>query len=456
VIAGLEEVYETVDGGSNWRTIGPYWNFYFPCWGVDATYTAEGMGNRCPLTTHPDQHSVAIGKVGGQTRLFIGNDGGVYSRPLNGGTVNGNGNATDWKSLNDGTMDALQYYAVDVGLADPSNTHTPPGDESVIISGGLQDNGGSILRRGAGQEMNSNFGGDGGDVLVDPDDGCNIVQEYVVMAMRVTNKCARLLPGVDDPLAFLDLSKANTRSIAPPDINARFIAPFVASESNIDHWLAGGNTVWWQDKGFAIQSGSEWKPVKTWADPGKVTTALAMNGNTAIAAFCGPCNNAGFARGASIGTYDPATKAWSWVDDSDGLPNRYVAGAAVDGTNLYVVMNGFSRRFTEGPGADVGHVFKWNGAGAWVSIDGAGAGAFPDVPANSIEILSNGALVVGTDLGVVYKAAGSSTWQRLGGNFPVTTAIDVELGPDGKLYAATHGRGIWRIDSPVPWAPATG
>jgi len=71
------------------------------------------------------------------------------------------------------------------------------------------------------------------------------------------------------------------------------------------------------------------------------------------------------------------------------------------------------------------------------------------VPANSIEILPSGALVVGTDLGVVYKAAGSGTRQRLGGNFPVTTAIDVELGPDGKLYAATHGRGIWRIDSPA-------
>jgi hypothetical protein len=27
---GLEEVYETTDGGSNWKTIGPYWNFYFP------------------------------------------------------------------------------------------------------------------------------------------------------------------------------------------------------------------------------------------------------------------------------------------------------------------------------------------------------------------------------------------------------------------------------------------
>ena len=450
LVAGLEEVYETVDGGSNWRTIGPYWNFSFPCWGVDAQYPSEGVGNRCPLTTHPDQHAVAVGRVGSSLRLFIGNDGGVFSRPLNGGSVNANGNATDWKSLNDGSMDALQYYAVGVGLAKSSNPYTPPGSDSVVISGGLQDNGGSILRVGAPDgEMNSNFGGDGGDVLVDPNDGCNIVQEYVVLAMRVTNKCARLLPGVDDPLAFIDLTKANTRSIAPPDINARFIAPFVANDSNIDHWLAGGNTVWWQDKGFAIQSGADWKPVKTWSDPGKVTTALAMDGTTAIAAFCGPCNNAGFTRGVSIGTYNATTKAWTWVDDSDGLPNRFVAGAAVDGSNLYVVLNGFSRRFTEGPGAGIGHVFRWNAAtGAWESIDGSGAGAFPDVPANSIEVLSNGSLVVGTDLGTLYRAAGSSSWQRLGTNFPVTTSIDVELGPDGRIYAATHGRGIWRIASP--------
>ena len=29
VFVGLEEVYETEDGGSHWTTIGPYWNFDF-------------------------------------------------------------------------------------------------------------------------------------------------------------------------------------------------------------------------------------------------------------------------------------------------------------------------------------------------------------------------------------------------------------------------------------------
>ena len=53
--------------------------------------------------------------------MVVGNDGGVYSRPLN-GQVNGNGNATDWTSLNDGSIDALQYYAVGIGNI---NHHRP-------------------------------------------------------------------------------------------------------------------------------------------------------------------------------------------------------------------------------------------------------------------------------------------------------------------------------------------
>ena len=49
----------------------------------------------------------------------------------------------------------------------------------LVVSGGLQDNGGSILRgvrpNGANSDtkMGSNFGGDGGDALADPADGCN-------------------------------------------------------------------------------------------------------------------------------------------------------------------------------------------------------------------------------------------------------------------------------------------
>ena len=52
------------------------------------------------------------------------------------------------------------------------------------------------------------------------------------------------------------------------------------------------------------------------------------------------------------------------------------------------------------------------------------------------------------DLGVVYSTNGGSTWSRLGTNLPYTTAMDVTLGPDNRIYVATHGRGIWSIPKP--------
>jgi hypothetical protein len=75
------------------------------------------------------------------------------------------------------------------------------------------------------------------------------------------------------------------------------------------------------------------------------------------------------------------------------------------------------------------------------------SGNLPDVPVNDV-LVSSGRLVVATDLGVVISSDGGATWSRLGANLPYTTAIDVHVGPDAKLYAATHGRGIWSIPQP--------
>jgi hypothetical protein len=295
--------------------------------------------------------------------------------------------------------------------------------------------------------MVSNFGGDGGDVLVDPNDGCNIVQEYVYLSMSVTQTCAH--PNLLNPKhqnAFLDPTKATSFNIAPPDINARFIAPFVANDQNINEWLAGGNSLWMQEKGFAIRKGSEWTKAYTLPTPNLLYTALAMNGNEAIAGWCGAtnCNNSGFTRGITIGTKTGGKWSFAEANVSD-LPNRYIGGVAIgpDGA-YYVALSGFNRTFTEGPGAGIGHVFRSTDGQHWTDI----SANFPDIPANSIKALANGSLVVGTDLGVVYRAPGSTQWTKLGTNLPLTVATDVELGPDGNIYAATYGRGIWRIANP--------
>jgi hypothetical protein len=415
VYVGLEEVYESRDAGVSWTTIGPYWNFDFRCWSI------LDSANTCPQTTHPDQHSIAFGNG----RVYVGNDGGLYSRPID-GTVNADGHATDWQSHN-GNLRTLQYYSVGVGRV--------PG--GVAIAGGLQDNGGSLLlpedRSGSGR-MGSPFGGDGGDIIVDPDDGCKILDEYVFLTLWLTENCGRS-NGLTHAI----------RDVSIADPSPRFTAPFRADSMNKNLWIAGGRYLWKNDKGFAIQRGTEWVPIFD-NGAGHSTTAISVQNAVVYSAWCGPCNNDGFARGLSTNAGAGGFRHLALPAD---MPNRYVSAVAIDpadasGMTAFVGFNGFSRRFTEGPGAGFGHLWKTVNAGAsWTDV----SGNLPDVPVNDI-VISDGKLVVGTDLGTVVSFDNGATWKRLGSNLPYTTVMDLHLGVDGLIYAATHGRGIWSIAKP--------
>lgn len=428
VWAGLEEVFETKDAGSHWSAVSPYWNFTFPCWSIYDTPQNGQPGNTCPLAGHPDQHSVAVG--GGN--VYFGNDGGVYRRPVN-GTVNANGNATDLVSMStDGTLGALQYYSVSVGK------DTTSGNGGMVVSGGLQDNGVSNLfsvktdATNADTGMGSNFGGDGGDGAADPNNGCNQLQEYVNLAVKVTNNCA-LNPGA--------LTEADSKSwsIDPGDPSPRFIAPVDLDASKSDTAIMGGRYVYTVPNVWQARSASA---VKTAFDQGagRSTTAVAMTNGTAYASWCGPCGNVGFARGVATN----AGGSWHQLA-LDGVPNRFIAGVGVDkanGNHAFLAVNGFSRRFSEGPGVGIGHVYETTDGGAtWTDI----SANLPDVPASTVKLLPSGALVVGTDLGAFVRPAGATDWKVLGTGLPLTVVMDIEQGPDGNVYAATHGRGIWSI-----------
>ncbi len=424
VWAGLEEVFETKDGGSHWATPSPYWNFYFPCWDINDDK------NSCPLAGHPDQHSVAASNG----YVYFGNDGGIYRRPVN-GELNANKNATDLVSINDGTNDALQYYSVSVGK-DKDNG----GD---VVSGGLQDNGVSNLFAvqpdGSNNDpegrMGSNFGGDGGDGIADPRDGCNQVQEYVYLSAEVTNNCAQ-------NKGALSPSDATSRSIDPGDPNPRFIAPMNLDSGNHDAAIFGGQYVWTADDIWKAQDSSALtKAFDNGA--GHSSTAVAMANGVGYSSWCGPCNNAGFDRGIST---NAGTGEWHQLNLPADFPNRFVQGLWVDptdGNHAMAAINGFSRRFTEGPGVGLGHLYEtYDGGASWSNE----SGDLPDVPASTILKTAKG-VALGTDLGVFYREDNSSNWQRLGGNFPLTVVMKLTASPDGSVvYAATHGRGIWSFD----------
>jgi sugar lactone lactonase YvrE len=62
--------------------------------------------------------------------------------------------------------------------------------------------------------------------------------------------------------------------------------------------------------------------------------------------------------------------------------------------------------------------------------------------------MSHGRLALATDQGVFTAAGGAgsrTSWSRLGFGLPNAAVDDVTPGPSGYIYAATHGRGVWRI-----------
>jgi hypothetical protein len=175
---------------------------------------------------------------------------------------------------------------------------------------------------------------------------------------------------------------------------------------------------------------------------------VSVSRGVVYAGWCGPCNNQGFARGIAVGNTDGTGWHQLTLPVDGTVPNRFVSGFDVDPADpahVYVAINGFSRKWTEGPGAGIGHVFESRDSGVtWTDI----SANLPDIPSNAIRILPGGGLVLGTDLAVLYRAPGRRDWAVLGRNLPTTAALQVKIGPDGRVYAATHGRGLWALPAP--------
>jgi hypothetical protein len=437
--AGLEEVYETQNGGSGWNTIAPYWNFGFNCF----SYTPfEGTCDH--NQAHSDQHAAVISAG----KLYIGNDGGVYARALT------NHKVGDWTNLN-AHMDALQYYGAQ-------------GSGDSTIYGGMQDNGsnkvfpttGTVLDD-TGKPINVSsvqvFGGDGGYTLVDPNNSNNVITEYTgLTALKSTD------------------GGANWHFITPADPDPRFIAPINMDRTNPSHLVAGGAFVWNSEAGVAGTTAGT-GVATDWQNIFDVRSALGGNALSQVtaldaitvggtqyvaAAWCGRCNpsfpsGSGFAAGIvmlsnSGGSWHATAQecTGSSACPNGGLPNRYITGVKIDTTNpshAYLSLSGYSRHWIVGPDdPGVGHVYQTaNGGSTWADV----SGNLPDIPANDVA-LHNGALTVANDIGVFTSSDNGSTWSRVGTNLPSVVVAQLTVDPNGTLVAATHGRGIWTISAP--------
>jgi len=415
--AGLEEVYESTDGGSSWITASPYWNYNFAC-----DYTTPAT---CPQVTHPDQHAMMIA----DGKIVIGNDGGVYSRPLSDVAEDGN-----WSDLN-ATLRSWQYYDARAGKI---------GGNGIGIWGGLQDNGSSILDPGSSQ-MAEAAGGDGFDVIIDPQSANRLAGEYVYGTMYTSTDGGHSFNDDISPTCFAQ----EEVGLAPRpncDPDPRFVTPIVPDLQNKNVWLLGGEDVWMSKAGFGTNcddSACSWQMLYDTGSANSVTALTSAGGGTIVyAAWVGGGGNPGPSFASGIATNYGGS--WHQINMA-GLPSRYISGVTVDPTNpahAYAVFSGFSRHFV--PGGGVGHVFEtFNGGQSWTDI----TGNLPDVPGDAL-VLSHGQLALGTDIGVFTAREGqgaATSWSRLGSGLPDAADDDLTLGPDGDLYVATHGRGVWRL-----------
>ena len=429
---------------------------------TDAGATFTDMTNDANnLGMHPDQHALAF--AGNQT--FVGSDGGVMR--TSGQYVNASAQCdtrglsasqlvrchawlssipTRIDSINDG-LATLQFNSFSINAADASND----------IMGGTQDNGTWSF---GGKSWFESVGGDGGQSGVSPRDPSLRMHTYA---------------GPQGDVSFRGTDTLGWNWIFDPvgGESFSFYIPIIVDPMVEGSWFLGGQRVWrTQDNGgdqayleqhcneffgdFSVQCGD-------WVQLG--------NGTTLTGTAYGPASD------PKIGQYVVAiTRAASdadtlWVAtrrgrvfvsknaggsaagvtysriDTGSQPRRFVSGIAVDPANAnhaFVAFSGYSANTPAQPG----HVYD-------VQFDpGTGVAAWTDISYDIGELPVTGLarddltgdLYAATEFGVLVLQSGTTSWTLAAGSLPAVAVYNLNIDSNGRvLYAATHGRGAWRL-----------
>ncbi len=402
VYAGGVNVVASADGGATWVTTGDVYCNNAPI---------------CVSPLHPDQHAIAFRLTGTPSQVYLANDGGLWK------STNGDqGAGTTWIDLN-GNLATTQFYAGDT----TSNYLLTP-----IVAAGSQDNGTSRSTASTLGTWGEILGGDGGFVAIDKSAPNTIYAEYPTGAVQKTTNA-----NAGTAITWTDLSPAITACVA----RALFIAPFVIDATDHNHLVLGGDSALCESKDGGV----------TW---GASNTSLAFSGYVQSVAIA-PTNSAVLYAGTDAGAvYKTANGdtgvAATWADcDSAALPSAPATSLAVDRANpntLYATFGNFGS----------GHVFKTTNCAAWTDI----SGNLPDVPVTTLVTYAstpNPVLIAGTDVGVFISTDNGTSWSALQAGLPNVGIQQLFTDPAlTTLFAATHGRGVWKIAIPSDTGPTVG
>lgn len=427
------KVWRSADGGQTWtlRTgasaTGTSW--YFDGFWVDPTnenvmvaaglhvwrstdggVTFSQISNGYIMTAQPhlDVHAVvADPNYDGllNRRVWVATDGGLHAAD----DILTVTSSAGWRDL-DNNQRSTQFY----GAAGVAATN--------LLVGGAQDNGTQRLL-GASLTSVMPFGGDGGQVVIDPTNSNYIYGEYVwTQVHRSTNG------GTSSSFCYGNISEITAAT-------ANFITPLVLDPNNALRLYAGASSLWRTDNARAASVA--WSIVKP-AVGSKISAVAVAPGNANVVWVA---HNDGRVYKTANGT--AAAPAWTAVDDNAGLdplPNRYITRLAIDARDnnvIWLTMGGFAS----------GNVrVTRDGGSTWQDASGLGNRRLPDAPVNCVVVHPDDSNVVyiGTEVGVFASDDGGQHWSANNdgpNNAPVEQVV-FEIG-SRKLIAATLGRGLW-------------
>jgi photosystem II stability/assembly factor-like uncharacterized protein len=372
VICGGVDLHRTSDGGGSWR-VASHW---------DADRGTSGYA-------HADHHALVM-PAGAPGRVYSANDGGL--------DVSEDGGRT-WTNRSAG-LAITMYYDIDVAQTD-----------ARLFGGGAQDNGTLITITGGAGDAFELLGGDGGWMVVDPNDAGHIFASYQFGGMyRFRN--------------------GTSRSVAPPfkkEESGGIWMVYIAFDPNNANTVYTGNQRVYRTR----NDGASWDALTPVLD-GSPISAIEVAAANSKNVYVGT-ENGGFFRSLDGGA------TWSANLAGGALPGVMITRIETHPTNAADVLI-TSANFGNS------HVFRSADAGAtWTDIDG---GKLPDVPHHALLLRPDapGELWVCNDAGVYMSGDGGASWRNASGKLPPAMVVDLVYHTASKtLLAATYGRSIWRL-----------
>lgn len=391
VYTGGIDVFRSLNGGNQWKNISN-------------GYTIRNF--------HPDQQAFAFNPLNPNT-IYLAGDGGI-KKSYNGGNDLSNHALTDLNSN-------LQITQL-VGLAVAA-------DDTNMILGGSQDNG-TELRTENSNDWSYVVSGDGGFSFIDPTNNNtqyaqrNRTQGDAFTQIRTRNRWSSVM---------------SINSGLNTDDNSQFYVPYTLDESLPARLYLGTTRIY-----KTTNAGDNWFPVSTQLTSGEGHTISILK----VSRTQPNSIAAGTTEGRIWLSVDAGTQ-WAMISVS-ALPQRPVGDIAFrlfNDETMYIAFQGFSDEVLQGtPGDNKGHIWKTNNRGhTWANI----TGNLPDIPVNAIIADPNDTLhlIIGTDVGVFRTTDGGTSWAPFNNGFP-SGAFVLRLVPhyaSGNLYAATYGRGAYKI-----------